>query len=705
MEGVSLRDRAAFAAQSEQPAGTQPCTNTNQPAGAGGRQPVSAVALPSGRGPLPSTGDALRDALLGRVMPWSWPDSVADGGFPADASPGPCGDEWDEVDDPASAPPDGEYQWLALLPEPLLAEYSDATAASEGPETRKAGHWDRAAGDGVGFASGGVTDRMAPGGALAHFTENVLAAGLAHLSDDELVGVLRAARRLSSWSTAVELTAAADLMRRRMAEEAAGDAGVAEHAGDELAAALTMTSRAADKLLDRAMALGRLPRTMKALTEGDIDLPRAAVIVDELTGLDDFHAAIVEQIIAHDAPYQTTGELRAAARWAVLVADPAAALARKERAQREARVERWTEHAGTSALAGRDLPPAQALAADEHISALAGELRAAGLPGTMDELRAQVFLALLAGCDPATALPIQDPAAPPEAVPASQPPGSQPTEPIPGPPGATPNLSTPGASANSGIPATSPDPGTRAPAAGTAGGTPVAATNPGTQPGPRRERSGGISAKVNLTIPVTTWLGMSQLPGTAAGFGPLDASDSRRLAALIASNPRNQWCLTLTDDTGRAIAHGCARAGPPTSPRTDAPDGLHPPGCAIAWLSGIPVRPLATGTCDHRHQTPAYRPPAALRLLIEIRQNTCSSPGCRRPAARCDQDHTLAFDQGGISCECNLSPLCRSHHRAKQAHGWGLEQPQPGVMVWTTPSRRTYTTRPTSYPGEADLGR
>jgi hypothetical protein len=44
----------------------------------------------------------------------------------------------------------------------------------------------------------------------------------------------------------------------------------------------------------------------------------------------------------------------------------------------------------------------------------------------------------------------------------------------------------------------------------------------------------------------------------------------------------------------------------------------------------------------------------------------------------------------------NLAPLCR-HHRAKQAQGWRLEQPEPGFLKWRTPSGRTYATSPTRY--------
>ena len=62
----------------------------------------------------------------------------------------------------------------------------------------------------------------------------------------------------------------------------------------------------------------------------------------------------------------------------------------------------------------------------------------------------------------------------------------------------------------------------------------------------------------------------------------------------------------------------------------------------------------------------------------------------------CDLDHTLAYP-AGITCQCDLAPACRRHHRCKQAPGWQLTQPQPGIMHWTTPAGRSYTTRPTIY--------
>jgi hypothetical protein len=230
---------------------------------------------------------------------------------------------------------------------------------------------------------------------------------------------------------------------------------------------------------------------------------------------------------------------------------------------------------------------------------------------------------------------------------------------------------------------------------------------------------------VNLTLPLATWLGLTDTPGHATGFGPLDATDSRALADALAARAGTKWCLTVTGPDGRPAAHGCARAGPsPGRPRgqpatrtrdrpaaasrgapTTGTRGQPAPGLRAGpgsrardqgWT--ITLTWLDSGQCDHAWETPAYVPSAGLRHLVRIRHATCVFPGCRRPAAHCDADHTLAYHHSGRTCLCNLAPLCRRHHRAKQAPGWHLEQAQPGVMAWITPSGRTYTTRPSAYP-------
>ena len=193
---------------------------------------------------------------------------------------------------------------------------------------------------------------------------------------------------------------------------------------------------------------------------------------------------------------------------------------------------------------------------------------------------------------------------------------------------------------------------------------------------------------VNLTMPASAWLGRSDAPGEVPGTGPADAGTCRDLAAALAANPATRWCLTLTDHRGRAVAHGCAQAGP------GPPASQNP----ATWLTTITITPIESGTCQHRRESAGYQPSDALRHLLKTRSRRCGFPGCRRPAVQCDDDHTIPYDKGGRTCECNLHPLCRRHHQTKQAPGWRLDQPKPGILIWTLPSGRQVTVTPEPYP-------
>jgi hypothetical protein len=207
-------------------------------------------------------------------------------------------------------------------------------------------------------------------------------------------------------------------------------------------------------------------------------------------------------------------------------------------------------------------------------------------------------------------------------------------------------------------------------------------------------------------MPLSALAGLGESPGEVVGFGPVDSRDSRELAGLLTRDPATRWCLTVTDHDGTALAHACARRGP--APRELAggrkpgepsePAGLAGP--VIHWAAGLLARlqVLESGTCRHARQSAGYMPPPRLRHLVMVRQQRCSFPGCRRPAPRCDLDHTVPFESGGPTCECNLAPLCRRHHRAKQAPGWHLAQGQPGHMTWRLPSGREYITKGDLYP-------
>jgi hypothetical protein len=563
---------------------------------------------------------------------------------------------------------------------PLSEVIADAAGQQTGVavnEVLAAGFQPRAAPaasrSGSGFESGGMLDVCAPSGSLAGLADAATRDGrLADLDDDELIGVIRAWDRLESWCSAGTLAAIAELARRRPAEQTAparprtapgpgrsaptASAGsfpdrLSEFISDEVAAALTLTGRAADARLELSLDLAtRLPATARALHEGIISYPKAQLIADLTRVLSGDDARAVEARILPTAGQQTTGQLRAAVSRAVLAADPEAAARRREEAQRDPRVRRWREDAGTAALAGYGLPPTDVLQADQRITDHALHLRDAGLPGSLEELRARAYLDALLGQDSAP------PANPDHSARPNQP--ADPAQPASRAQPAAADVARPQPNSQA------------APSA--------AAWRPDSSPNPRRR----LAARVNLTVPLLTQLGLAAEPGNVGGFGPVDPALARTLAASAAADPASRFCVTVTGRDGRAIGHGCMPGRPPDLSRPDSPGFT------------VTISPLAGDVCDHRHEEAAYQPSRKLRHLIWARSTTCCAPGCRRPAAQCDLDHTTPYDQGGRTCECGLAPLCRHHHRCKQSEGWRLEQPSPGTMRWITPAGRRYLTMP-----------
>jgi hypothetical protein len=566
---------------------------------------------------------------------------------------------WARLDSP---PPLDVDSWLEQLDDDQPEEETTARAATVHPPSAVAADWDDVADHdgsgpgGPGFESGSVLDHLEPGPVLAAALGDTVAAGLDGLSDDALAGVILAFRRLESRGAAGLWAAAAELARRR---DAAPDPRVGEHTDNETGMLLAWTRPAAQRLLATGASLARLPATSEALWVGRIDRLKAELIAYETGCLDPELAAAVELLVIDDAPRLTTGQLRARLRRAVLAADPDAVRRRVAAAARDARVEIYGEASGgTAALCGRDLPTRGALAADQRVDTAARELKAAGVDATLSQLRAAVFLGLLTGTDPRTFLP------------------SNPDDQA---------SSSPGSGA-AGTPArdTSSNPdATTAPRRDTTS-SPGAAGGAWLGPGPMTLRG-----SVNLTMPLASWLGQGFSPGDIAGFGPASVETCQDIADWIAENPGSRWCVTLTDKKGRAAGHGCARRPPPA--RGD-PAGL------AAWLARLKIEPIEAGTCTHAREVPGYRIPARLHHIVKVRQRTCINPICRRQATKCDDDHTVPYDQGGRTCECDLGPACRGCHRTKQTPGWRLDQPTPGVFVWHLPSGRRVTSTPDPYP-------
>ncbi|MFL0277757.1 HNH endonuclease signature motif containing protein [Mycobacterium sp. SMC-19] len=93
---------------------------------------------------------------------------------------------------------------------------------------------------------------------------------------------------------------------------------------------------------------------------------------------------------------------------------------------------------------------------------------------------------------------------------------------------------------------------------------------------------------------------------------------------------------------------------------------------------------------------PGYVPSKALADFVRCRDMTCRWPGCDRPAAECDLDHTVAYGDGGSTHASNLKCYCRTHHLVKTFWGWRDQQLPDGTVILTSPSGQTYVTTPGS---------
>src|SRR4029077_11070397 len=321
---------------------------------------------------------------------------------------------------------------------------------------------------------------------------------------------------------------------------------------------------------------------------------------------------------------------------------------RRETAAKDARVERWLQDTGNAALMGCELPPAEALAADEQITARAKELRAAGLEGDMDQLRARAFLDLLLGTDSRP-----------------RPDGTEPAAPLPAPAG-------PAAPATLTVPLD------------TLAGL---ADRPGELGGlgpvdPWLARDLAAAAAAN---PRTTWcLTVTDGQGHAVAHGCARPEPKSRRTRAGPGPPPGEGGFTFTRASrdGTPGGYGTWRLTTPG----DGPDLI------------ITIDPITTDPCEHRFEAKGHDPGVRLRHLSQVRHATCTSPVCRRPAAQCDVEHNTPYEASGRTCLCNTGPKCRHDHRLKHHPKWHVDQLPDGTFRWTTPSGRSYDTEPTRYP-------
>jgi hypothetical protein len=158
-------------------------------------------------------------------------------------------------------------------------------------------------------------------------------------------------------------------------------------------------------------------------------------------------------------------------------------------------------------------------------------------------------------------------------------------------------------------------------------------------------RKHGRRAEIQVTVAATTLLGLDELPGDLAGYGPIPAGMARAIAQ------DGTWRRLLTDP--------------------------------------------AAGTLVERG-TATYEPGADLTAFVIARDVTCTFMGCGQPGWRCELDHREPFDPARPADEQttsdNLDARCKHHHEQKTSGGWSVRRiPGSGASEWTDPWGITFT--------------
>ncbi len=154
-----------------------------------------------------------------------------------------------------------------------------------------------------------------------------------------------------------------------------------------------------------------------------------------------------------------------------------------------------------------------------------------------------------------------------------------------------------------------------------------------------------VKAQVYVYVDLFSLWSLNNEPGYLSGYGHIPAEIARQ----IAGDPNSTWTRLITDpDTGQLLSVGRNK----------------------------------------------YRPPADLADYVRIRARTCEFPGCNQPAQFVDLDHTEDWANGGETDADDLRGRCRYHHLLKNEPGWHYETKPDGTTIVTTPTGRTYTSKP-----------
>lgn len=526
---------------------------------------------------------------------------------------------------------------------------------------------------------------------------------------DELISLakVKAAAEARSMLVMAELVRRAEAWAAQPHRLGSDSVAPEEAAGDEIAAALRMSPTTAAIHVYRAATITtRLPATLAALGNGQLDLARVLAIEEATSVLDPATAARVETTVLGRAVDQTPAELRATLKRAVIAADPAAAEKRRKRAVLARAVRRYTDRDGVAVLEAR-LAEHDVLAIYDTVNRIAQATLAAGDARPIDAIRADVLVVLILGREPHPGPGDIPPRPAPDDGDSDQPPPPDPSDdddsdhpPPPGPFDDDGDRDRMAARPADGYDAHDPAEGSAEPAPGPDDRHDL--SSPAIEPSGRLHNESEDPAIEPPPDPLDDDIRPEHSFRPEDSFRPENSfrpEDSFRgggagtflpacLAALATARPPpppqiaiNH--LTNADGYDVALAETLGH-GPITIEQ------------ARYLLQIGAARPPPTG----RHETTsaqaaAHDPPAALAREIRARDGTCRFPACRRAAYACDLDHTVRHPEGP-TLRGNLAALCRRHHRRKHTGGWTVHQhpDTDGLLVWTSPTGHIYTTYP-----------
>ncbi len=472
--------------------------------------------------------------------------------------------------------------------------------------------------------------------------------------------MLRAQARLLAWVQAkmalttnefVHCPVAAQLPTGRVPE-------VQEFACDELALLLHVAPMTATKVVLNAVDLvERHPRLWAALSDGLIDTRKVAVVTSTCPDTDDALAAAVDDVLLSTAPRadvstaleqtiaETPGALKLRTQRVLSALDPSWTRAVRRETLARRRLVKGTRGPGIGVgfLGLYDIGVAGMAAAYEHVNAIARGIKRLGDERTLDQVRADTAVDLLTGGTPTLVYTAKSSTRRPTKPRAASdaPADTTKAEERPDENAAPADRKAEAESATDVVADTE-----------VVAEPDVAPPDPAA---PRARADVDLVVHINMLADLVDAMRRGVLV-EVAGFGLVPADVAARLVKAAAARP-STWCMTVVDDTGRVIEH---------------------------------VRT-------------AHDPTKQMREFVNARDRHCRFPGCTVTAVRCDTDHTEAWEAGGATCACNLAPLCRRHHRLKQAQGFDLTiDADTNNARWTTPHTGEMNSPPWRWAGRDD---